>query len=227
MKVLSWNIWINGYFDKITEFIQSANADIIGLQEVRDDDPNRNIIGFLQGLGYKYVYAPVKKVWGDQTWNDGPAIFTRYDIVKSEIYNLSNTENRVAIKADIRTETKLLHVYSTHLIHTHQQESEIQREQIENLIKNLTREQTIVMGDFNAIPNSSTINMMQKIMTDTDPLSQPTWSIYPEGCEECNPQDINIRLDYIFVSEDITVKSFEVGNSKGSDHLPILSNLEL
>lgn len=32
---------------------------------------------------------------------------------------------------------------------------------------------------------------------------------------------IDTRLDYIFVSKDFVFRSHEVGESKGSDHLPV------
>lgn len=82
-------------------------------------------------------------------------------------------------------------------------------------------------GDFNAISESKTIKIMKKKLVDSDPSSKPTWSMYPEGCIVCNPQKVDIRLDYIFVSKDISVKSFRVGKSKGSDHLPISAVIEI
>ena len=51
LKILSWNIWINGYFEQITDFLEKADADIIGLQEVEADAPKRDVIGFLTKLG--------------------------------------------------------------------------------------------------------------------------------------------------------------------------------
>lgn len=227
MKVLLWNIWIDGYFDKITDYIKNANADIIGLQEVLENDPKRNIIGFLEKLDYQHVYAPVKKIWGNEVWSDGPAIFSKHEIINSQTYSLSKTDTRAAVRADIKIEDKIIHVFSTHLIHTHQMESEIQQEQVKTLLGVLTPEKTILMGDFNAIPESETIKLIKNVMEDTDSSSRSTWSVYPEGCITCKPEGINIRLDYIFISRDLLVKSFEVGKSDASDHLPITAVIEL
>lgn len=119
LKILSWNIWIEGYFDKITKFIKVSNADIIGLQEVRNDDPKRKTIGFFEKLGYQHVFVPIRKTLGKKVWNDGPAIFSKYDIKGSKTYSLSKTDNRVLLKADIRLKDKTLHVFNTHLLHTH------------------------------------------------------------------------------------------------------------
>lgn len=227
IKVLSWNIWIDCYFDQVKSFLKSASADIIGLQEVLPDDPKRDVVGLLEKLGYKSVYSPFKHYWGKRAYHDAPGIFTKFPILKTEKIVLSKKDSRIAVRADIKVGGKTLHTFSTHLIHTHQQESEVQEEQAQTLIKNLLVENTIVMGDFNAAPESSTIISMKKVLVDSDPSSKPTWSVYPEGCLVCYPHAINIRLDYIFTGKDLKTSAFKVENSKGSDHLPVSVSLEI
>ncbi|MFA6437065.1 MAG: endonuclease/exonuclease/phosphatase family protein [Candidatus Paceibacterota bacterium] len=227
IKILSWNIWIEGKFNQVKDFLKTCNADIIGLQEVQADIPERNIIDYLESLGYQHVFAPIKKTWGGKIWNDGPAVFSKYKIINAETYILSEVDGRAAARADIQIKNKVLHVFSTHLIHTHQQESEEQNEQVKNLIKVLPQDNLVVIGDFNAAPDSTAIKSMQNVLIDTDPLSLPTWSVYPEGCLRCNPQTIDIRLDYIFTSKDVKTNSFKVEDSKSSDHLPISINIEI
>lgn len=227
VKIVSWNIWIDSYFDQVKDFLNVSNADIIGLQEVKGDDPDRDIIGQLKSLGYKHLFAPVKKVFGDKTYNDGPAIFSKFNILSSKIFNLSENNNRVAIEADIEVGDTTLHVFSTHLVHTHQQSSETQEAQVENLIKVLPADHTIVMGDFNATPESKTVRKIKEVLADTDSTSAPTWSMYLEGCLVCKPQTIDTRLDYIFVSKDLKNHSFRVEKSGGSDHLPISVMIEI
>lgn len=227
LKIVSWNIWVDGIFDEIVEFLDQSKADIIGLQEVKNDDPGRDIIRHLESLGYNYVFAPVKKVFEDKTYNDGPAIFSRYKILASETYVLSDTKSRVAVRADIEADGTVLHVFSTHLVHTHQQPSELQELQADNLIKILPPDHTVVMGDFNATPDSAAIQKISRVLVNTDPQSTPTWSVYPEGCPACNLQGIDICLDYIFTSRDLKANSFQVGSSQGSDHLPISVKIQI
>ena len=227
LKVLSLNIWIDGYFDQVANFLKASEADIIGLQEVLSDDPKRDVISFFTNLGYQHIFAPIKKTWGDEVWSDGPAVFSKYKFQESETYILSEKDDRAAARADILIENELLHVFSTHLIHTHQQQSNVQEEQGLNLIKKLPSERTIVMGDFNATPNSAVIRSMKNVLVDSDPTSQPTWSVYPKGCVICNPQKTDTRLDYIFTSKDLKTSNFKVENSKASDHLPISVMVEI
>jgi endonuclease/exonuclease/phosphatase family metal-dependent hydrolase len=226
LKILSWNIWIDGDAQKVVDLIRHVDPDIIGLQEVKNDDPERDVIGSLSQLGYQQVFAPVKKTWGDKTYNDGPAIFSKYPIKQSKTYILSDINARAAVQGDIEVGDKTLHVFSTHLIHTHQQPSDVQDSQVENLLKVLPKTMTIVMGDFNATPESNAIRKMKEQLRDTDSSSAPTWSVYPEGCVTCNPQKIDTRLDYIFASKDLQSHDFKVEQSDASDHLPISAVLQ-
>lgn len=227
LKVLSWNIWTDGNFGEVLDFLKGANADIIGLQEVVSDDQKRDVIGFLKSLGYHYVFAPIRKEWGDHVYNDGPAVFAKNKILKSETFILSTSESRAAAKAEVQIGTETLSVFSTHLVHTHQQQSDIQEEQATNLIKLIPQENAILMGDFNAEPSSSAIKIISDSLINSDPTNKPTWSVYPEGCITCNPQAIDTKLDYIFTTKDISAIGFKVENSKASDHLPISVIIEI
>ncbi len=225
LKILSYNIWCDGYFDQICEFIKNSNADIIGLQEVMSDDKSRDIISYLKNLGYECVFSPFLKMPDGREMSN--AIFSKYKILKTETYALSPTHSRNAVKADVEVGGKVLHFFSTHLRHEHQRPSAVQELQAETLVKNLPPTGTVVVGDFNATPESNAIQTMGKVLVNTDPESKPTWSNYPAGCPECNPQAIDTKLDYIFVSKDIKYSNFTVYNAKGSDHLPISVNIEI
>ena len=233
LKVLSWNIWLDGDLDGIVDFVRTADADILGLQEVIPErEPD--ILKSIEALGYHSAFNAVTELRKDDK-KMGSAIFSRYDIKSSQTYILyetdtrlsSEVERRLALQADIQVNNTILHVFSTHLAHTHQKQSDIQDLQVENLIKLLPKEKTIVMGDFNATPDSGAIKRMREVVNNTDPSGAPTWSVYPEGCHICNPQAIDTRLDYIFAGKDLKTHSPAIGNSKASDHLPVSVTIEL
>ncbi|MEK7601658.1 MAG: endonuclease/exonuclease/phosphatase family protein [Patescibacteria group bacterium] len=221
LKILSWNIWYDGHFDEISRFLASFDADILGLQEVVPDDPTRDTIGFLKGLGYQHVIAPVLTIKKDgRTMSN--AIFSKYPIVSSEIYTLSDTDSRNALRADIKVGETILHVFSTHLLHTHQQSSDTQELQAKNLVEALAPDHLMVMGDFNATPSSAVIQKMRKVLVDTHSASVPTLNANLFDCRICDPQAIpTTRLDYIFTSKDIKTHSFKVHDAAGSDHLAL------
>lgn len=124
LKILSWNIWVTGDFEQIKELLRSSSADIFALQEVQNDKPELDVINHLKKLGYNYVFAPIEAAWDNQTWHYGPAIFSRFEFVKTRVHSLSKQNKRFAVQADIKVGDKVLHVFSTHLMHTHQQQSE-------------------------------------------------------------------------------------------------------
>lgn len=223
IKILSWNIWCDSYFDKIKEFLASSNADIIGIQEVSFEDPERDIVSFLKNLGYDYVSAPSAEFTDDNNKHHrlNNAVFSKFSIVESKEHFLRIGGKRRSIEAKIQIGETVLSVFSVHLKHTHQQRTELQDEQAETLVSLLPSKLGIVMGDFNATPESYPIQIMEKTYINTDKTLTPTWSAYSEGCHICNPQNIDIRLDYIFVSPDVVFDSPEVCESKGSDHLAI------
>jgi endonuclease/exonuclease/phosphatase family metal-dependent hydrolase len=227
LKILSWNIWVYGQFDQIADFLKTSNADIICLQEVQADNPKLEVIPFLNSLGYQHVHAFIEGSWGGRVWHYGPAIFSKHKILNTQIYDLSQTNIRKAVRADVQIGDNTLHVFSVHLMHNHQKESEIQNEQIDDLIKVLPREKTIAMGDFNAIPDSTVIQKMKKLFIDSDLSSSPTWSTGPTDCPTCSPRPLDVCSDYIFTSKDLKTDSFQVENSKGSDHLAISLNIEI
>ena len=223
LKILSWNIWYDGDFEKISKFLSEFNADIVGLGEVVPDDPTRDTIDFMRKLGYQHILAPVLTIQKDgRTMSN--ALFSKYPIVKSKIHSLpdTKTDRRNAIQADIDVKGKIIYVFMTHLLHTHQKPDPIQEAQIESLLKILPKEKTIVMGDFNATPDSIAIKRMRENFSDTELKPVPTLDPTLFDCQNCDVQTIpNTRLDYIFTSKDVKTNSFAVHKSMGSDHLPI------
>lgn len=222
LKIVSWNIWVDCDFAKVKDFLREADADIACLQEVKNDDTERDIISYMQTLGYTHVFASVTVFFGDEPHNFGPAIFSKYPIKKSDIYHLSEIDDRAMVQADIEVNNTILHVFTTHLLHTHQQSSLIQEAQATALLQVLPAERVLVMGDFNATPESITIQKIKNVLTDTAPSSLPT--LHPDffDCKVCDKKSVLTScLDYIFTSKDISAHSFCVHPALGSDHLPV------
>jgi endonuclease/exonuclease/phosphatase family metal-dependent hydrolase len=91
----------------------------------------------------------------------------------------------------------------------------------------------LVMGDFNAVPDSPPIAFLSKHMNDTRNSSQTTPSgpigTY-NGFDTSHPLDE--RIDYIFASDDVEVHSYQVinaiqNNRTPSDHLPVIIDFEI
>lgn len=239
IKVLSWNIWCGTHLEEVIAFLKTADADIIGLQEVCVDE--RGNIGELiaKELGYVYVHAaemdiPIRFIdptcdpTDQRTMKFGPAILTKYKILKSEVIKLTKEDKKLIIKSDIGIGSEIVSVFSIHLNHTHQTHSELQDTQADNLIELASKEKTIVMGDFNSLPESMVIKKINQSLKDAEQGSvTPTWSVYKYGCQICLIDTVIHKLDYIFTSKDMIVDSFTVYDSKGSDHLPLSAVIEI
>ena len=238
LKLLSWNIWCGTYLDEVIEFLRTANADIIALQEVANDDRGNISEIIAKELGYKYVYTtdidmPLKYLPSyekddDGTIKMGNAILSKYEIVNSKEHNLIENKSRTVLEASVKIEDKMLNIFSVHLRHTCQKQLDFQDLQAENLLKLLPKENTIVMGDFNSLPESGVIEKVNNTLHNTEIGSNtPTWSVYREGCTSCLVDKIIHKLDYIYTTKDIETSSFVVHASKASDHLPVSVIIEM
>lgn len=236
IKLLSWNIWCGTHLEDVISFLKNADADIIALQETAETEKGNLAEIIAQELGYEYVHAtlmniPVRFVPGYEaddmrTMKFGPAILSKHKIIQSEVIELTSEDKRKIVKADIEIDGTVLHVYSVHLKHNHQQPLLLQTLQAESLAKLASGENTIVMGDFNALPETEVIEIMSRGFQNTENGPQtPTWSVYENGCI-CAGEGVVHKLDYIFTSKDFSTISYEVVNSKASDHLPILAVVE-
>ncbi len=237
IKVVSWNIWQGYHLKEVISFLTKSNADVIGLQEVIEKDGTNIAAVIAKELSYECAYhrAIDKTRLG---FPQGNAILSKYPIEKSIPHMLSDmsfykdtaeTEPRLAVEAKINIKDKLLTVFTVHLAYSHKfQNSEMRNLQVDNLIKLLSDTRTVLIGDFNSHPDSSYMAKLSDVMVNTDKdLTTPTWTIYPFDYEGFKETELRHRLDYIFVSKDIKVDSFKVEDSKGSDHLPISSIIEM
>lgn len=222
MKIVSWNIWGAKYLDRVVEFLKKAKADVIGLQEVLQEGHGNTAAYLAKLLDYDHVYSPALSYQeGNNDITIGNAVLSKDKIVANKIHHLSRQQDRIAVEAQIKTGNEFVNIFSTHLFHTCQKPSRIQEEQAKNLVRITNGRSSVLMGDFNALPESETIKIVSQHLINTDKNLLPTWSVYPEGCPICKPEGVKYKLDYMFISKDLKVKSFEVGTSKASDHLPI------
>ncbi len=86
-----------------------------------------------------------------------------------------------------------------------------------------TKGPVILMGDFNMRPWDFLHNPLRDRLTDTalvlgvEPATFPSCSLNYPDC----------KIDYIYVSKHFKIRSFYAVDSKASDHLPIVAELEL
>lgn len=224
MKLVSWNIWKGTHLEKVVDELGKLNADVICLQEVKEDQANQAEKIAIK-LKYNFVYFPIFITdRHTPSYTLGNAILTRYTIANPQHIYLSDLSNytgnstaepRGAIKARIGKYTVICtHLgFSKDLVST-----QIQIAQLNNLLPLLKSSKLILAGDFNSIPDSKIIKKIEEILINSDNSSTPTRNALKEGEEER-------RIDYIFTSPDIKIKRFKIQQTSASDHNILIATL--
>lgn len=229
VRVMDYNLHdavnIDGRVDPeaLARIIEESGADIVGLQEVSRGWliwGGMDMLTWLsQRLNMPYVWGPT----ADEQW--GNAILSRYPFTNIVLYDLPPEDVlllRGFIWAEIDINGTTLTVIDTHFSERDDQD-EIRAIQSSAILSTWNnRKTTVIMGDFNSLPDSKAI--MQILGAGLIDISreigaQPTFtysSFHPDH-----------QIDYIFVTPDLEYSDFEIPNSLASDHLPLATTIEL
>jgi endonuclease/exonuclease/phosphatase family metal-dependent hydrolase len=239
IKVMEYNIHhAEGMDDilnlnRIGDVIKSSGADIIGLQEVDNHFSTRSNFEdqakwLANYLGMHYQFAanldndPLNV--GEPRRQYGTVILSKYPILSSENHLLDNTqypsEQRGLAKTVINVKGNHINFYNTHLDNKRPEQRDIQVNEILDIV-NQNKGTSILVGDFNATPDSPEIIKMSAQYHDTfaelglnDAYTSYYYSDKP-----------NRRIDYIYTSDDVKIKAGKVINTNAADHLPITAEL--
>ncbi len=211
-------------FELMADTIKNCGADIIGLNEMRnrgihpDYKDQVGILSELTGIEHKHFARALRLPFGLY----GNGLLSKIPIVSTEtimIYKPSKPkydgyyETRCLLKAKLENGITLL---ITHFgLNLDEQERAVK-----TVVKHITDEKCILMGDFNVTPDNSVLNPIRKKMKDTaDYFSAPLLSF---------PSDKpNRKIDYIFVSKDIEVITADIPAVVASDHRPHLAEIRI
>ncbi|AZO93199.1 endonuclease [Halocella sp. SP3-1] len=218
IKIMTYNIQhgrgINGKLalDRIAGVIKDSGADIVGLNEVDQRQKRSNFVDqvayLAERLDMNYVFGPTLK---GISGNYGNAILSRFPIESAENYLLTskNSEARALLTTEVNlSANKSITVFVTHLS-IEQQDRKQQMEEIEDYISQ-EKDSYILMGDFNKILDLS---------FGLTPLISGLKSF---------PADLpSEEIDLFFASQDITLKEAKIINTKASDHLPVVIDIDI
>lgn len=220
MKLLQWNILYKEVPKNILDTLQTINADIVCLQELTTGfaqhggmDVPKYLAG---GIGFNYFYKEAQ-IEGSETF--GNAIFSRFPIVKTNFVFIQMPKEKPANYSDegrlyVEVETEGYTIGTVHMSYTHQFVMTPPKEsETGELMKVVVQKKThyLIAGDFNALPNSYTINEMAKHLKNAGPdFNQKTWTTKPFSYQGFEASTLDWRLDYVFATPDIEVKSAEI-----------------
>ncbi|MEQ1859990.1 MAG: endonuclease/exonuclease/phosphatase family protein [Chthoniobacteraceae bacterium] len=238
LRVLCYNIHYGQGMDgdyniqRLAEVIKAAKPDLVALQEVDVGVLRSGRVHQLQKLGeltgLTARFGPTQHYEGGLFGN---AVLTRLPILDELIQPLPYTDAtperqtypRGALAITMTApDGRPLRFISTHFQHNVPEDRVEEARAINNLFAapadNL---RTILAGDFNAIPGSEPIAILEKSWTHAiDAARAPS-------APSVNPKS---RIDYIFYrgAKDFRVVSSEVlPEAMASDHRPVLAVLEL
>ena len=214
-------------FDIIADTIKKCEADIIGLQEIRDEGQDADYQSqakiIAEKLGYHYYYF-AEAIRFDGVNPYGNAIISRYPIISAETIMIPDPEikkydgyyeTRCLLKATIDVRNGL-HVLVSHFgLNPDEHENAV-----ETVVSNIPKEHCVLMGDFNMAPDNQILNPIMQGLQDTAKF----FSTYKLSFPSDTPK---VKIDYIFVSKDLKVEYADIPEIISSDHRPHVATIEL
>jgi endonuclease/exonuclease/phosphatase family metal-dependent hydrolase len=262
LRCLTLNLWgaeppLAARMAIIAQGLRELAPQVVALQEVREvpGELANQAESLAQAAGYDHVFAAATPVGGGQ---EGLAILARDGIVESGAIELPHArpdERRILLSARIRHGEASVWVHTTHLNYrlTHGKEREDQVQTVAGVITGRpTETPQILMGDFNARPESDEIRWLRGQVTlgGRRTYFQDAWDRLHPGepgwtWARANPYTAKLaflepdrRIDYIFVSPMRgngrgTVHACEmvfcepVGQVFASDHFGLLAEVQI
>ncbi|MFZ5351904.1 MAG: endonuclease/exonuclease/phosphatase family protein [Bacillota bacterium] len=205
--------------DSIREVLENSGADIIALQEVERNSIRtmfKDQVKFLADkLSMYYAYGKSLSILNGQYGN---AVLSRYPIEEYEVIQLPyKDERRTVLKASIAVGDYKLAVFNTHLGLSNSERDE-QLVILREIIKNESMP-FLLMGDFNT--NLEDLNVFEGIARDSAGFT----NVKPDNTFES--EELNARIDYIFVSEGIVPHDYQTIKSDASDHYPVICKINI
>lgn len=206
-------------FDLFAQVIRQSRADIVGLNEVNgrgagtDYLPQAEILA--EKLGFHAYFAQAIAFDGVNPY--GNALLSRYPIEAARTILIPDPETRgydgyyetrCLLKAVVRTPQPLT-VCVTHFGLNPDEQALAQK----TVLAQIEDQRCILMGDFNTTPDAELLQSIRARMTDTAALLQGSVKTFPSD----HPDR---KLDYLFLSRDLTAQSAEILPIIASDHRP-------
>ncbi|MET9610709.1 endonuclease/exonuclease/phosphatase family protein [Streptomyces sp. NPDC006512] len=230
-RVMTWNLCNpcgESNVDRAAEIATYA-PQVIGMQEacVRDVERIRDHLEALYGLVYHVEYGMVLQNWGrcgGMPWSPGgfgQAVLSAApmtDVAHTE-YPDGGSEDRGYIAVTTMVDGRPVRVFNTHLAQRRQEA--VRAEQTGVLAKDVARhDRAIVLGDFNAVPDTPELAVMWALATDADPRCGPS------GTGGCQPTtDWRSKFDYVFL-RGVVALGHRVSPTPYSDHHLLHADLD-
>lgn len=248
LKVITVNTWGGRLLDSLSAFLKKENADIVFLQEVYNAEDSkleprfRLLSEFLSRLPYSYhAYAPTfldtrsvgdvicgnailsKFPITDQSYTPFDVLFGKYDEESLDNFEYLPTNMQ---RAALEFAGKTLNVFNVHGIWGFDGKDSERRMNMSNIIVKqiLGKENVIMGGDFNLLPNTKTIANIEKHVESV--FKNQLTSTFNMAHKD-KPGYAVSAVDMIFVSPNIKVLEHYMSMDDVSDHRPLVCKLAM
>lgn len=213
-------------YDAFAKVIGEMNPDVIGLNEVHDKgnvegyDEQAEILG--KKLGVNYYFAKATELDGTNPF--GNAMLSRLPVKECVTIPIPDPdpkgydgyyETRCLLKMVTATDPEITFLITHFGLNPDEQENAVKV-----ILENIPEKRCVFMGDLNVKPDDRMLDPIRAVLKDTAGEDNMVPFTFPSD----KP---NRKIDYIFVSEDIKVKSFVAEDIVLSDHRPVSAELEV
>jgi len=218
LRIVNYNIhggkdlFMRKRLDQMAETLSSLNADIIGLQEVHQNNRSGYQAAYLaELLKTDFAYGPALPI-ADGSY--GNAILSKHPLVFSMVKPLpAKKEPRSLLQTTVKWENRYVDIWATHFS-LDESSRKAQTEALQKEIAPHSEKPLVVLGDFNSrytqftphLQDCGRVHNMQRLSTLVP---------FPK------------RVDYIFASSQWVVTEYQRIEVRWSDHYPILVTLQL
>lgn len=243
LKLLHWNILFKEKIEDIVKLLKEYQPDIVCFNELSKGlefnggiDTTKYVA---DKLGYDYFFhegqiwtEDGKKVIGNGIFTGLPIINSSFDYTKVPESKEGIVEKRGSayIEVEIKLNNDRLTIATDHLMYISKFiETAEKRKEVDRLIEIVRNNKNhyILTGDMNGSPTSYIIKNIESYLVSAGPSHEEKTAFTKELHDSAGwKTGFEWRLDYVFATKDIRVKSAKIIKTDYSDHLPILVELE-
>ena len=233
LRIMTYNIHSGVGMDKkldlqrIADVINHERPDLVGLQEVdrnvKRTDGKDEIAELARMTHMDYAFGHNLDFQGGQY---GVAILSRFLILQPEHREFENrreAERRGMLRVEMDVDGRRVNFVTTHLDYQNDDGRLFETQQLLKFLENV-RGPLIVVGDWNDEPTGAAYKLMLTKFADSwlDSSAKGQGLSYPAD----KPVK---RIDYIFyrTEDGLSAKKTWVVNTQGSDHVPVVTELDL
>ena len=209
-------------YEQLSQAINQVMPDILGINEIYSEQSiyGDQVRKIAELTGFKYYYFA--EAFEHKNGPYGNALFTKIPIVNVENIVIPSPEVKQNPRGYYEQRCILFAELADgkRVIVTHFGLNDDEKNNELNILrKYLCNKKTILMGDFNCIPTNPVIATINEFLYDSFNYSSKISNTWPSD----NPE---VKIDYIFLSNDIKVKESHILDKIISDHLAVVTIIE-